>query len=441
MTALNIFWFRRDLRLFDNAGLYHALKAGLPVLPVFVFDRNILDLLENKKDGRVEFIYDSVRSLQKELAALASSIFTFYGTPLEMFGELAGGYDIKHVFTNEDYEPSAIARDVEIEKWLKQRGIGFTTYKDQVIFSKKELLKDDGLPYAVFTPYGKKWKKLLEEREGFYLKSYPVEKYFSNLFKGPPQEIPDLSSLGFSRTGRKIPSAVIDPSLISDYAASRDFPGLDATSHLGVHLRFGTISIRRLVAEAKKLSEKFLDELIWRDFYQMILFHFPAVGSGHSFKPEYERIPWRNNEKEFELWCEGKTGYPLVDAGMRQINETGFMHNRVRMVVASFLTKHLLVDWRWGEAYFAGRLLDFEFASNNGGWQWAAGSGCDAAPYFRIFNPMIQQKKFDPEGTYINKWLPELRQPSTVNRPPIVDHAYARDRAIKVYKAALTGSK
>jgi deoxyribodipyrimidine photo-lyase len=433
--AVNIFWFRRDLRLYDNAGLYHALKSGLPVQPIFIFDRNILDLLENKKDARVEFIYRMLGVLSKELIRHHASLETYYGKPLDIFLSLTEKYSISKVFVNEDYEPYARERDAEVEKLLLAKNILFHSYKDHVIFSKQEVMKEDGVPYTVFTPYSNRWKIALTKGRGDYLNSYPSEKYLKNLFRQAANKLPGLESLGFSYSGMLFPMPAVDRDLISFYDERRDYPGLDATSHLGVHLRFGTISIRQLATEAVMLSPVFLNELIWRDFYQMILWHFPKVGKGHTFKEAYEKIKWRNNEKEFSCWCEGRTGYPLVDAGMRQLNQTGFMHNRVRMVTASFLTKHLLIDWRWGEAYFAEKLLDFDMASNNGGWQWAAGSGCDAAPYFRIFNPTVQQKKFDPGGTYVKKWLPDLQE---LNYPaPIVEHSFARDRAIRMYKEAL----
>ena len=434
-SPVNIFWFRRDLRLTDNAGLYHALKSGVPVLPVFIFDRNILDKLENKKDARVQFIYDLVAELQKKLQGHHSGLEVYYGKPEEVFKELIEKHEIARVFTNEDYEPYARDRDASIEKILKKKSIEFRTFKDQVIFSQEEVMKDDGTPYTVFTPYSNKWKAKLKERQAFYFKSYPVEKYLRHLYKHPAKDIPSLKSMGFSESHVKFPPSHPKEELIKKYASQRDYPGMDATTHMGIHLRFGTISIRQLATAAGKLSSVYLNELIWRDFYQMILWHFPKVGKGHAFKEAYEKIPWRNNEKEFAAWCEGKTGYPIVDAGMRQLNETGFMHNRVRMVTASFLAKHLLIDWRWGEAYFAEKLLDYDLAANNGGWQWAASSGCDAAPYFRIFNPALQQKKFDPDGTYIKQWLPDFQE--LTYPAPIVEHTFARDRAIRTYQEAL----
>jgi deoxyribodipyrimidine photo-lyase len=434
-TLVNIFWFRRDLRLIDNAGLHQALQAGLPVLPIFIFDRNILDKLENRKDARVEFIHHSLAAIQRKLKALPSSLEIFYGKPAEVFTALQEKYQIGQVFINEDYEPYALERDAEVEKLLKTRGIGFHSFRDQVVFSKQDVVKDDGTAYSIFTPYSNKWKALLLSDEKKYLKHFASERLLNQFFKQENQPLPELNALGFSPSGKKFPSAEPDREIFKNYQARRDFPGLDASSHLGIHLRFGTVSIRQLAKEALRLSPVFLNELIWRDFYHMILWHFPRVGRGYAFKVAFEKIRWRNNEKEFTRWCRGLTGYPLVDAGMRQLNETGFMHNRVRMVTASFLAKHLLIDWRWGEAYFAGQLLDYDLASNNGGWQWAAGCGCDAAPYFRIFNPSIQQNKFDPEGSYVKKWLPgfqELNYP-----PPIVEHQFARSRAISVYREAL----
>jgi deoxyribodipyrimidine photo-lyase len=420
---MNIFWFRRDLRLHDNAGLYHALKEGKPVVPVFIFDRNILDQLEDKFDRRVEFIHAALNNLQRELKNLGSSLEVHYGFPGEVFKKLASKYDIDAVFANEDYEPYARERDSSIAK--------LRLYKDQVIFEKDEVVKNDGKPYTVFTPYSKRWKLKLKE---FYYKSYPTEKYFSNFYKQAIKRMPSLASMGFKASGKSFPVSKPDEELLKYYHEERDYPAKH-TSRMGVHLRFGTASTRELVRKAISLSETYLNELIWREFYQMILWHFPQVGKGHAFKKEYDHIKWRNNEAEFERWCNGTTGYPIVDAGMRELNETGFMHNRVRMITASFLTKHLLIDWRWGEAYFAQKLLDFDLASNNVNWQWAAGSGCDAAPYFRIFNPGLQTKRFDPDFKYIKKWVPEFQE---LNYPaPIVEHEFARKRCLEVYGKAL----
>jgi deoxyribodipyrimidine photo-lyase len=427
---VNIFWFRRDLRLQDNAGLCYALQSGIPVLPIFIFDPFILDQLENKSDRRVEFIHLSLDGIQRELAMFGSTMETYHGEPQKIFTELLEKYDLHAVYTNHDYEPYARERDGLISSQLRRAGIDFFSFKDQVIFEKDEIAKNDGTPYTVFTPYCKKWK---EEFSKLGLKFWESEKLMHCFYQQPAKTIISLESFGFEASNKDFPADVIHRKLIQDYGSTRDFPAMEGTSRLGIHLRFGTISIRRLVTMAG--NELFLNELIWREFYQMILWHFPAVGKGKAFKAAYEWIRWRNDEKDFIAWCKGQTGYPLVDAGMRELNETGYMHNRVRMVTASFLSKHLLIDWRWGEAYFAARLLDFELASNNGGWQWASGSGCDAAPYFRIFNPILQAKKFDPEEIYVRHWISEY---GTDHYPqPIVDHDFARKRAIEVYAKAL----
>lgn len=432
MPTVNIFWFRRDLRLSDNAALYHALRSGKPVLPIFIFDRNILDKLDDRADRRVQFIHRALVEMQSQFVDLGASLNIFYSTPEKAFEQLLEKYSIENVYTNHDYEPYAIERDAKIGEMLRGAGATLHTYKDQVIFEKTEVVKDDGKPYIVFTPYSKKWKAALSD---FHLKAYPTEKYFSNFFKQEPQPIPALQSMGFEATDKEFPVLDIDTELIKKYKEQRDIPAIAGTSKLSIHLRFGTISIRKLARVARELNETFLNELIWRDFYHMILWNFPQVGKGQAFKPEYDTIEWRRDAGEFEKWCAGQTGYPIVDAGMRELNATGFMHNRVRMIVASFLTKHLLLDWRLGEAYFAQKLLDFDLAANNGGWQWAAGSGCDAAPYFRIFNPYLQTQKFDPELTYIKRWVPEFQE---FNYPqPIVVHEFARKRCLEVYGKAL----
>jgi deoxyribodipyrimidine photo-lyase len=431
-SPVNICWFRRDLRLNDNAALYHALKGSNPVVPVFIFDKNILDELEDRADRRVEFIRDALLHMQEQLEKKGSTLDVRYGTPEEIFKELLKDYKIEKVFTNGDYEPYARERDQHIANLLKDAGASFHSYKDQVIFERNEVVKDDGTPYTVYTPYSRKWKALLND---FYLKSYPCKKYYKNFFQHSPKRIPSLTSMDFKEVNKPFPSVKWKPATVKDYKNQRDFPGIEeGTTLLGVHLRFGTISVRELAREAGELSETFLGELIWRDFFQTILWHFPRVVQ-YSFRPEYDKIKWRNNEKEFLAWCNGETGYPIVDAGMRELNETGFMHNRVRMITASFLTKHLLIDWRWGEAYFGVKLLDYDLSANNGNWQWAAGTGCDAAPYFRIFNPYIQTKKFDPDLKYIRKWVPEFEE-LTYPRP-IVEHEVARERCLKAYKAAL----
>ncbi|MBL7701215.1 MAG: deoxyribodipyrimidine photo-lyase [Ferruginibacter sp.] len=436
MQTVNIFWFRRDLRLNDNAGLYHALKSDHPVLPIFIFDTNILDQLNDKADRRVAFIHAALEEIQEELVKMNSSLEVFYSTPQETFEKLLSAYKIEKVFTNHDYEPYAQERDTAIADLLKSKDATLLTFKDQVIFEKDEVIKDDGKPYTVFTPYSRKWKANLNE---FYFKAYPTKKYFKFFFKQQAKQIPSLPSMGFADSKASFPSKQLNEELIKKYQAQRNYPAKHGTSKLGVHLRFGTISIRKLAQLSSGLSETFLNELIWRDFYQMILWHFPHVGQGKAFKPAYDDIKWLNNEALFNKWCKGETGYPIVDAGMRELNTTGFMHNRVRMIVASFLAKHLLIDWRWGEAYFAEKLLDFDLAANNGGWQWAAGSGCDAAPYFRIFNPYLQTKKFDPDLEYINKWVPELNDLSYPK--PIVEHEFARKRCLEVYANAVKQEK
>lgn len=401
-------------------------------MPIFIFDTQILNQLPNATDRRVEFIHNALTALQQQLNERGSSLIVFHGTPIDAFKQLVRQYAIEKVFTNHDYEPYAIERDESIAGFLLQNGITFHTYKDQVIFEKAEVVKDDGKPYTVFTPYSKKWRATLTD---FYLKSYPTEKYYNNFHQLAARAIPSLKSIGFNTTNASFPAADINNKLIKQYDKQRDYPAIEGTSHLGVHLRFGTISVRALAQKAMQLNETYLGELIWRDFFQMILWHFPHVGKGLAFKAEYDFIKWRNNEDEFARWCQGNTGYPIVDAGIRELNETGFMHNRVRMITASFLTKHLLIDWRWGEAYFAEKLLDFELASNNGNWQWAAGCGCDAAPYFRIFNPYLQTKKFDPDLKYIRKWVPEFEE--LTYPQPMVDHEMARKRCLETYKKAL----
>lgn len=432
VEKISIFWFRRDLRLHDNAALYHALKSSYAVLPVFIFDTEILDGLEEKADKRLVFIRDTLIGIQEKLEKRGSTLHVLHGKPLDCFKELVNTYNIASVFTNHDYEPYAKERDRKITAFLDGEGINFHSYKDQVIFEKNEVVKDNEEPYTVYTPYSKKWKTKLNN---FYLESYPTEKYFSKLLEHPPKSIPSLKAIGFKEVTYNVVAPQPDISRLNNYKEQRDIPALDSTTHLSVHLRFGTMSIRELATIAKNENEDFLNELIWREFFQMILWHFPNVVNS-SFKEEYDRIKWRNNEKEFELWCKGETGFPIVDAGMRELNETGYMHNRVRMIVASFLTKDLLIDWRWGEAYFAEKLLDYDLAANNGNWQWAAGCGCDAAPYFRVFNPHLQTEKFDPQLKYIRKWVPEY---DTLQYPqPIVDHAAAKERCLKAYKAALT---
>ncbi len=430
--SVNIFWFRRDLRLDDNAGLYHALQSDQPVQPVFIFDKRILDQLEDKADRRVEFIHAALMELQQQLLSYGATLQVYYDNAEAAWKKIITDYSVGTVFTNHDYEPYAIERDLAIENFLHQHGIGFKTFKDQVLFEKNEVIKDDRTPYTVFTPYSRKWKSILSL---YPVKEFATEKYVTNFSKDSVGMIPSLADIGFREVGKPFPSKQLKKEIVKNYTVQRNFPGIEGTTKMGVHLRFGTISIRHLAKNAMLLNETYLNELIWRDFYHSILWHFPQVGKGKAFKPAYELIQWRNKEDEFKKWCDGQTGYPIVDAGLRELNETGFMHNRVRMIVASFLTKHLLIDWRWGEAYFAQKLLDFDLAANNGGWQWAAGSGCDAAPYFRVFNPYLQTQKFDEALKYIRQWVPELEEFSYP--PPIVEHEVARKRCLEVYGKAL----
>lgn len=429
---INVFWFRRDLRLNDNHGLYRALTSEIPVLPVFIFDTNILDKLEQKADARVEFIHQQLELIKSTLEQMGSSLKVYYSTPEKAFSEILKTYAIDTVFANKDYEPYGRERDKNISDLLKKENVGFEMFNDHVVFEPGTIQKEDGSPYTVYTPYSKKW---LAAYGSIEKQSYPSEKYKENFLKTAAFQLPGLSAIGFEKINIRVPDLQINEHVIANYAKTRDIPSLAGTSKLGVHLRFGTVSIRALSELAENLSQTFLKELIWRNFFIDILWHFPHVAE-RSFKPKYDFIEWRNSENDFKKWCEGKTGYPMVDAGMRELNATGFMHNRVRMVVASFLTKHLLIDWRWGEAYFAEKLLDFELASNNGNWQWAAGCGCDAAPYFRVFSPAAQQKKFDPQNKYLLKWIPELG--TVAYPPPMVEHKMARERALAIYKKALT---
>ncbi len=432
-----IFWFRRDLRLADNAGLFHALKQNNPVQCIFIFDKVILDKLP-KNDARVTFIYDELLSIKSELESLGSTLEMYYGNPIEVWKSIIQEKEVCKVFTNRDYEPYAKDRDKKVAELLDKNNISFNHFKDHIIFEGNEVCKSDGLPYTVFTPFKKKWIAKLDEKiwnkNSYFLTEYPCEKYFDNFVKSHSASKISLSEMGFERSTIKFPSKIVAQKIILKYDEQRNFPGIDGTSKLGIHFRFGTISIREKARKALALNQVFLSELIWRDFYAQILDAFPHVTKG-AFRPKYDKVEWRFDEQEYMAWCEGKTGYPIVDAGMRELNTTGYMHNRVRMIVASFLTKHLLHHWSLGENYFAEKLLDFDLASNSGGWQWASGTGTDAAPYFRIFNPTSQQTKFDKDFVYIKKWVPEYGTESYVK--PIVEHKFARERCLSTYKSAL----
>lgn len=430
MDKISIFWFRRDLRLKDNHGLYQALESGKKVLPIFIFDEDILDLLENKSDKRVDFIVQALQTLNSFLKSKNKCIKIFKGKPLEIYKKLSQNYEIEAVYSNEDYEPYAIKRDQEIADFLASKNINFHQFKDQVIFHKDEIVKADKKPYTVYTPYSKLW---LNEFQKVDLQGFPSEKKLDNLLDIPFEEL-KIEDIGFQKTDLTFEIPEADLHIIKTYEETRNFPAVKGTTQLGVHLRFGTISVRKLAKIAKENNLTFLKELIWREFFMQILYHFPKVVN-HSFKSKYDAIPWENNPEFLEKWKAGTTGFPIVDAGMRELNTTGFMHNRVRMITASFLIKHLLTDWRIGEAYFAEKLMDYDLSANNGNWQWCASSGCDAAPYFRIFNPDEQQKKFDPDFKYIKKWIPEF---GTKYYPkPILEHKKAREKVLKVYKEAL----
>lgn len=432
MSKISIFWFRRDLRPEDNSGLFHALNSGFPVLPLFIFDTDILSQLPDKADKRVDLIQQMLVTLDDDLRKSGSSLTVEVGKPMDVFSILTEKYDIAAVYSNRDYESYSRKRDAEVEDFLRSKGIKFNSFKDQVIFEYNEVLKADGKPYTVFTPFANAWKKQLRNNS---FKQFECEPLFSNFLRYSSTGIPNIETIGFLSTGISYSAPETTIEIIRDYDKTRNFPALEnGTTQLGVHLRFGTVSIRQLVSIALNENEIWLNELIWREFFMSILSHFPYVEK-HSFRREYDEIIWRNNEDEFRMWCEGKTGYPIVDAGMRQLNETGWMHNRVRMIAASFLTKHLLINWRWGEAYFASKLLDYDLAANNGNWQWAAGCGCDAAPYFRVFNPTEQTRKFDPELKYIRKWVMNFDELDYLK--PMVEHSFARERALKTYKEGL----
>jgi len=430
---VNIFWHRRDLRLDDNHALFEALNQPEPVQPVFIFDTDILDHLNDPHDARVSFIHHYLQKIDGRLREAGSSICVYHGKPVDVWKEkILTEFNVNKVYANRDYAPYAIDRDKQIFELLKSQGIPFIGKKDHVIFDKAEVMKKDGTPYAVYTPYSRMWKARLKDNP---IRQYPSEQ-LSNWHLAS-HKMPTLEAIGFKPAKIDFPDPMPDTGIIEKYHKTRNIPSIKGTTRLSVHLRFGTISIRTLAKVALDKNEKYLNELIWRDFYQMILYHFPKVAD-HNFNAKYDALEWRNNEDDFKRWCTGHTGYPIVDAGMRELNKTGYMHNRVRMITASFLTKHLLIDWRWGEAYFAEKLLDYELASNNGGWQWAAGTGVDAAPYFRIFNPESQVKKFDPELKYVRQWVPEFQEIDYTR--PMVDHKVARERALSTYKEALTKS-
>ncbi|TVR37402.1 MAG: deoxyribodipyrimidine photo-lyase [Cryomorphaceae bacterium] len=429
--SVAVFWFRRDLRLNDNHGLYRALSSGRPVLPVFVFDRDILDELP-PDDRRVVFIYRRLENLRTLLRKEGGDLQVFYGRPLDVFKQISESFPVDAVYTNHDYEPYATRRDSEVAAMLREKDIGFQSFKDQVLFEGGDILKADGKPYTVYTPYSRKW---LERMKTDGVPNYPSEDLLSALHRYAALPMPTLAEMGFEDRNYPFPGSDVPAKIVQAYGEKRDFPAVDGTSRLGIHLRFGTVSVRDMIRKGAEHGEVWLKQLVWREFFMSILHHFPHVVT-RSFRPEYDRINWENNEAHFEAWCKGQTGYPIVDAGMRELLQTGHMHNRVRMITASFLTKHLLIDWRKGEAWFARHLLDFELASNNGSWQWAAGTGCDAAPYFRVFNPALQAEKFDAKGVYTRKWVPELNELNQYPLP-VVEHRFARERAIQRYAEAV----
>lgn len=433
----SIYWFRRDLRFEDNVGLAHALQSNDSVQPIFIFDQEILSRLKSPQDRRVQFIHRTIQNMKAQLQDQGRDLLVFHGKPLEIFQKLHKDHEIQSLFTNHDYEPYPRRRDQEVLIWAEKEKIEFKTFKDQVIFEKKEVLTDAAKPYTVYTPYKRKWLSQLSESS---FKSADSEKLLENIAKSSkPQKMLSLESMGFEATDFSYPGTVPDSDTLKNYATQRNFPANDqGTTRLGLHLRFGTVSVRKMAKIAQSKSDIWLSELIWREFFMQILWNFPDVVKS-SFRPAFEKVAWRDSEEDFKKWCEGKTGYPLVDAGMRELNQTGHMHNRVRMVTASFLTKHLLMHWLKGERYFAGLLLDYELSANNGNWQWAAGTGCDAAPYFRIFNPETQLGKFDPDLKYVKKWVPEF---GTKNYPPpMIDHKVARDRCLKAFDLALKGKE
>lgn len=423
---INVFWFRRDLRLEDNRGLYHALKQELPVLPIFIFDEHFFQQF-GENDKRFSLIYDQILQLHQKLQHYQSSLLVLRGKPIDIFEKITEEYTVEAVYCNEDYEPYSLERDKQVANWLKNKGIHWHSYPDHVIFTPQRILKENQTPYTIFTPYKRKW--LSELRHEDY-QEYPSIKHVHHLLKLTLDNFPNPKTLGIHRQPYLLKP--IQPNNIKDYEQYRDFPALQKTSFASVHLRFGLVSKRALVRlTLEQKSDTYLNELIWHEFFTQILYHFPFVVT-ENFNPRYNHLQWLNNEADFEKWCKGQTGYSLVDAGIRELITTGYMHNRVRMIVASFLCKHLLIDWRWGELFFAQHLMDYDLAVNNGNWQWCAGTGCDAAPFFRIFNPLSQQKKYDPENKYIIQWLPEGTP--TI---PMIEHQFARQRALKWFKESL----
>ncbi len=428
MQKINVVWFRRDLRISDNTALMLASESNLPILPIFIFDPTILEQLPDRHDRRVDYIHQALVQLCQSFLEYNIKFQSFYGKPIDVFNDIAEKYIIENIFCNSDYEPAALERDHNIKEWCSTKNSSFISTKDQVIFEKNEIVKNDGSPYTVYTPYAKKWRSCLTDNQ--LAEKKPIFKD-SHSIENIEIQLPTLQQIGFAKTDLGYSKPILNKEQISSYHLNRDFPNIDQTSKIGIALRFGTISIRECVQFALLHNDTWLSELIWREFFMQILFHFPKVQT-HCFKAKYEPIKWINSTADFEKWCKGETGYPIVDAGMRQLNETGFMHNRVRMIVASFLCKHLLIDWRWGEAYFAQKLNDYDLAANNGNWQWAAGTGCDAAPYFRIFNPTAQTLKFDKDLKYIRKWNPDYEMVT-----PIIAHDIARKRCLEVYKDGL----
>ncbi len=426
MHRLTLFWHRRDLRIEDNCGLFNALEAHPNVQPFFIFDTDIINEFNHKPDRRLSFIYDTIAALKSEYQKHGADLWVLHGKPLDIINQLTKQHPVNALYCNTDYEPYATQRDQQIANFCKLNGIAFHAYKDQVIYEKSEIVKANGQPYTVFTPYKNQWLHVFSQQS---LKIYQLNPLLQNLSKAIASPMPPKNEFGFIYTPHNVQKPNIEAATLQQYGLTRNALHLNGTSRVSVHLRFGTISIRSLVQKALKYPD-YLNELIWREFYMQWLWHYPQVVT-QSFKPQYDKIAWNQRDNDFEKWCQGQTGYLIVDAAMNQLLQTGFMHNRARMIVASFLTKHLLTDWRKGEAFFARHLTDYELSSNVGGWQWAAGSGCDAAPYFRIFNPTLQAQKFDPHGAYIQQWN------TNIQAPPIIDHHFARQRCLSAYKKAL----